>query len=266
MATAPTIQLTRLLVIVVLGCVPTNVAAEPEGGLRPLPGFHLIEEASVRKRQFLDYLRPLVRAENARILAQRAHLLRLAARHRVGLAPDPGDGPLLQRLAAYYRVDTRALEPAPLYRKLLRRVDVLPASLVLAQAAKESGWGASRFAQRGNSLFGEYCFEPGCGVVPRHRAAGRTYEVERFTSARASVASYLRNLNSHASYRELRLRRERLRDAGMPLSGIELAEGLTRYSERGVAYVREVQTLIRQNDLEGFVMNAAGAGASVSGQ
>jgi Bax protein len=132
---------------------------------------------------------------------------------------------------------------------LLQRVDVVPVSLVLAQAAKESAWGRSRFAREGNNLFGEWCFTAGCGMVPRRRESGKTHEVETFPSVRAAVASYIHNLNSHPSYRMLRSIRASLREAGKPLNGLALARGLEAYSAQGSDYVASVRDIIRKNRL-----------------
>jgi Bax protein len=130
-------------------------------------------------------------------------------------------------------------------------VDAVPVSLALAQAAKESGWGTSRFAREGYALFGERCFETGCGMVPRARRKGLSHEVTRFDSPREAVASYVRNLNTHPDYAEFRQLRAKLRQAPSPHPGIDLAGSLTSYSERREAYVREIREMIRFNGLAG---------------
>ena len=219
-------------------------------GTEPLPPFHEIEQVSVKKERFFEYLTPVIRAENERIRAQRARLLEIVAAYRDGDEPGWLDRRFLDDLAAEYRLDTEELDLAQTLDRLVARVDVIPRSLVLVQAAKESGWGSSRFARRANNLFGQWCFEPGCGVVPRNRPEGRNHEVQSFDTVRDAVASYVRNLNTHRSYAELREVRAKLRAEDAPLSGVRLATGLERYSERGEVYVREVQSMIRQNELE----------------
>ena len=119
-------------------------------------------------------------------------------------------------------------------------------------AAKESGWGTSRFAREGNNLFGEWCFDSGCGTVPRNRAEGRSHEVKNFSSPKMSVRSYIHNLNTHDSYTDFRDARAGMRAAGRVLSGLTLAEQLSRYSERRLVYVEEIVSLIRTNDLAAF--------------
>jgi Bax protein len=129
-------------------------------------------------------------------------------------------------------------------------VDIVPISLALAQAATESGWGTSRFVIEGNNLFGEWCYEPGCGLTPLRRDEGRSHEVRSFTRPAQSVESYVRNINTHEKYRSFRLLREQMRKEERELSGLELAGELTQYSERRGAYVEEVREMIRFNNLE----------------
>ena len=131
------------------------------------------------------------------------------------------------------------------------RVDTVPASLVLAQAANESAWGTSRFARRANNFFGVWCFTPGCGITPNRRDAGKTHEVRRYKSVQASVNHYIRMINTNNAYRELREIRAELRDENR-VNGLGLADGLLRYSERGPAYVRELKQMIRYNNLHRY--------------
>jgi Bax protein len=211
-----------------------------------MPDFRGYEAGPARKSEFFSFVRPLVEAENARVLVERRHLLALADQTRYSWL----DRVWLDRVAEQYRLDPDEHETAALIDELLRRVDAVPVSLALVQAAKESGWGTSRFARQGYNLFGEWCYQPGCGLVPRKRRRGRTHRVERFLSPEQSVASYLRNINTHDGYRVFREERARLRAAGRPLSGVHLAETLGQYSERRQDYVREVKRMIRVNDLE----------------
>jgi Bax protein len=215
-----------------------------------LPPLHRIDGVDLKKQRFFAYLAPLVAAENARIRAQRRLLLAWAERVQAGEPLDWVERGHLGWLAREYRIETGGRSTSELIDVLLRRVDVIPESLALAQAAKESAWGGSRFARRGNNLFGERCHRPGCGLVPAKRPAGARFEVRAFDSVRESVAAYLRNLNTHAAYRDFRALRAELRAQGRPLTGVELAMRLQAYSARGPAYVRELQSLIRENALE----------------
>ena len=129
------------------------------------------------------------------------------------------------------------------------RVDIIPASLVLAQAANESAWGTSRFTLEGNNIFGQWCYEEGCGIVPRRRAAGATHEVRRFETIEEAVAAYFVNINTNPVYQYLRELRAQMRVQQLELNPLVLAFGLGRYSERGGNYIDEVQSIIIQNDL-----------------
>jgi Bax protein len=215
----------------------------------PLPAFHRIEHTDDRKDEFFRYLTPLIRDENVRILAERRRLLTIRRTWESGRSLSAAERRFVAGLARQYRLES-ARSFRGLLDELARRVDVIPHSLALAQAAKESGWGSSRFARQANNLFGQWCFQAGCGLVPRQRPPGATHEVQRFPTVQASVRSYLRNLNSHPGYEPLRALRADLRAQREPLCGVRLAQGLEAYSALGEQYVREVQVLIVQNELE----------------
>lgn len=217
----------------------------PHPGEQSLPDLP-VDDIAARKAAFFEFLRPIVRHHNGRIRNDRAWLQGLEETSALGFF----ERRRYAALARQYDVDLAALSAAEARELLLRRVDVIPSALVLVQAAKESGWGRSRFARNGNALFGEWCFSRGCGMVPSNRAAGRSHEVRSFESIHDAVASYMDNLNSHSSYTELRMAREKMRANGEPLSALALAAYLSQYSERRDAYVREVRSMIIQNGLE----------------
>jgi uncharacterized FlgJ-related protein len=133
--------------------------------------------------------------------------------------------------------------------ELMKRVDVVPLSLALAQAAEESGWGTSRFANEGNALFGQWTFD-GTGIKPEQQRAGMgNYGIKAFESPLESVRAYVHNLNTNRAYADLRNARAAVRAAGGELSGYELAGSLTKYSERGSAYVESLRGLMTTNRL-----------------
>jgi Bax protein len=215
----------------------------------PRPEFSSFPTVEEKKAAFFEFLTPHVASANERVRAQRSRLLAIREAFAGGREPGWFDRRFLDRLADEYRVQadsTRAL-----IDQLTLRVDIVPKSLALAQAAKESGWGTSRFARKANNFFGQWCFDPGCGMVPKERAGGASHEVRRFDTVSDSVASYIRNLNTHPGYRELRETRAVLRSNERRLTGLRLADELDRYSERGAQYVEEVKAMIRVNALEG---------------
>lgn len=203
-------------------------------------------EVERKKGLFLRALLPLVLAENARLGSERRWLERLmdnpgedAGAEREGL----------RRLAREYGLESALNEPATLLTKLHKRIDVVPVGLVLAQAANESGWGTSRFSREVNNLFGEWTYKAGQGVVPRKRSDGARHFVRRFEDLRASVRSYMHNINTGRAYRPLRELRARMRREGRKLDPLLLATGLKRYSSRGETYVAEIQAMIQGNGL-----------------
>ena len=131
------------------------------------------------------------------------------------------------------------------------RMDEIPVSLALAQAAKETGWGTSRFAQEGNALFGQWTWS-GEGLKPKEAEKDEGHKVMKFNILQASVRAYQRNLNTHSSYKGFRLARAQLRDEGKSLDSIILAEYLNEYAETGNQYVEVLKKIISQNSLKDF--------------
>jgi Bax protein len=129
------------------------------------------------------------------------------------------------------------------------RVDEIPPSLALAQAAIESAWGTSRFAVQGNNLFGQWCYKKGCGLVPLRRDSGSRHEVAKFSSVTQSVNAYMRNLNTHRAYSDLRANRAQLKATEQNVTGHLLAANLLDYSELREVYVEEIRAVIRINKL-----------------
>jgi len=202
-----------------------------------------------RKRLFFLSLLPMALMINEEISLQREQLESIIAKLDGKLALQPDELDTLSSLADWYRVNDDLLDNPKSRRKLLRRVDIIPPALLLAQAANESAYGTSRFALLANNLFGEWTFTPGTGLVPEDRPEDASYEVRRFPTVMESLKSYVRNLNTHWAYRSLRVRRAELREAGRAVTALELASELELYSTRRQEYVDEIRTIIRYNRL-----------------
>ena len=213
------------------------------------PDFASIQEISVKKQQFFDFLEVFIVAENKIIMSARHELTRYVDIAQSGVGFSDREREWLFELAAKYRIETEKYSEKEIVEELMLRVDVLPVSLALAQAANESAWGTSRFALQGNNIFGQWCFEEGCGIVPARRRSDANHEVKSFENIAGSVEAYFLNINSHPSYAYLRDLRSRMRERNLPFDPMSLAVGLGRYSERGDNYVDEVQNIILQNDL-----------------
>lgn len=231
--------------------VRTGEATVPRLVLTDLPtGMTALESADDRKALFVKTLLPLILMTNERIGQDRDRLRRLHAVKQAGQGLAPQDRRWLLDLAVRYGmkpdgdVNTKAL---------MQRVDIVPVSLALAQAAEESGWGTSRFAQKGNALFGQLTFKAEDeGIVPRNRREGETHRFRSFDDPKGSVDSYIHNLNTHRAYTQFRQMRASLRAQDKPIDGQVLVNALVSYSERGEDYVRTIRALIRANALSDF--------------
>jgi len=229
--------------LLLIGLMLTGACMDRFGSM---PDFAAIDDVAQMKQAFYTYLQPVVHEENARILEQRQYLDDLRRALAEGNSPGWFARRRLRSLAQEYELSAGD-DVALIIDELWRRVDIVPADLALAQAAKESGWGRSRFAVDYNNLFGQWCYEPGCGAVPERRAANATHEVKEFGSIAEAVRRYMNNLNTHERYARLRQLRADRRAAGEAVTGLALAPGLDGYSERGVAYVDEVRAMIENN-------------------
>ncbi|SDW43353.1 glucosaminidase domain-containing protein [Marinobacter mobilis] len=224
-----------------------QLPALPAWAKAPLPVFSDYRDTTEKKAAFFSFLYPRIVLANSRLLLARQYLLTLA--QKPALSPD--ELAWLDKLMGRLRVDGEPGSAATL-TELTHKLDAIPPSLILAQAANESAWGTSRFARVGNNLFGQWCFTRGCGLVPLNRVDGANHEVASFDSPYDSVTGYILNINRHRSYRELRQLRTQARDNGQFADGALLAQGLSRYSERGQAYVEEIRSMIHHNNLGYF--------------
>jgi len=225
---------------VALGELP----ALPDWADDPLPDFSTYRDPTEKKAAFFSFLYPRIVLANSRILLERSYLLRLE--QKTGLTPT--EKRWLSDQAERLRIEAATGSPEQ-FRLLKKRLDVIPPSLILAQAANESAWGTSRFARQGNNLFGQWCFSRGCGLVPKNRVQGASHEVAKFASPYRSIRAYIQNLNRHETYQTLRDVRMQNRRSDTPLSGLEMAEGLHGYSARGEDYVKEIRAMIHYNNL-----------------
>lgn len=208
--------------------------------------FDQIQDVRAKKQLFIRLMTPIILAENRRIAETRA-LLELVLSGPIPEADSPA-GYWLEKIKKRYKVSGKKLSDDHLRRILLNRVDQVPTTLVMAQAAIESGWGTSRFALEGNSLFGQWTWEKGGGLTPEDRDHGASHQVAAFESLRASVRAYMNNLNTHRAYSELRQMREQMRAESHEPDGYTLAAGLHRYSQRGEHYVEELRAIMDSAD------------------
>jgi uncharacterized FlgJ-related protein len=205
-----------------------------------------------KKSLFFRLLAPVALYVNERILEDRSHAQTLLASQAAGQALAAEDREWLADLARTYEVPGASSGPidAAEGAELLRRVDAIPLSLELAQGAIESGWGTSRFADVGNSLFGQWSWAGGIAPEEQRSDTHGDHRIAAFQSTGLSAWSYALNLNTHDAYADFRRRRAELREHGQRPYGRDLVETMTRYSERGPHYVAELKTIMRQNKLD----------------
>ena len=182
---------------------------------------------------------------NEKILSEREHLLNAINKN------DIHENEWLAALAVKYKVlkqESEKLDNAALI-ELKKRVDIVPPSLALAQAAEESGWGTSRFAIKGNSLFGQWDFS-GKGIKPKEQRANLgDYGIAAFDSPQDSIEAYMLNLNTHRAYQHMRQKRAVFRQQNKQPTGWDLAKTLDKYSERGADYVKSLHSIMSYNKL-----------------
>ncbi|WP_284380990.1 glucosaminidase domain-containing protein [Litoribrevibacter albus] len=229
-----------------------------------LPPFSCIQDVRTKKQLFFGYTLDLVREHNQKINETReiVHALKeklaqadddLKTQDTAGVPQfelifNQEEMNWLQSLAKLHRVSHAQLNEA-FFSELLMSMDIIPPSMALAQAANESAWGTSRFAVEANNLFGQWCFSPGCGVVPQLRPEGATYEVKVFETPSESVGQYMLNINRNSSYEKVRNIRHSYRQQQEVIPGTSLVGGLENYSERGHHYIEELRHMIGYNNL-----------------
>ncbi|WP_028025547.1 glucosaminidase domain-containing protein [Enterovibrio calviensis] len=219
--------------------------ASPPPEMVKKPDFAEYKIVDEKKKAFVAFLSPGVDYINNLIEKARVRLIQLSD----STSPTKDDLAFLAKVAELFNLPLpEAGADNAWFDEALKRVDIIPNDLVLSQAAKESGWGTSRFAREGNNYFGQWCYTSGCGMVPSARSQGKTHEVAAFKDAYQSVRAYFLNVNRNKAYSSLRDIRADLRKQGKPITGVALSNGLGSYSERGQAYVDEVQGMIRYNE------------------
>ena len=201
----------------------------------------MIENTKKRKEFFIQIVLPLIVKENNNIRIDRKTLFRVINKSNNSVA----EKQWLEKKYKQYGVKSGDLS------SLKVRMDEIPVSLAIAQAAKETGWGTSRFAQEGNALFGQWTWS-GEGLKPKDADADKGHKVMKFNVLQASVRAYQRNLNTHRTYRDFRKARAELRDLNKPLDSMELSKYLNKYAETGNQYVEVLQKIIKQNNLKDF--------------
>ncbi len=201
----------------------------------------MIESTKQRKEFFIQIILPLILQENNNIKLDRKRLFSIINKSNNSSL----EKKWLDKKYKQYGISSKDLSILKI------RMDEIPVSLAIAQAAKETGWGTSRFAQEGNALFGQWTWS-GEGLKPKDSDKNEGHKVMKFNVLQASVRAYQRNLNTHSSYKNLRKARAELRDRGKPLDSLILVNYLDVYAETGQKYVDVLTQIIKQNNLKDF--------------
>jgi len=200
-----------------------------------------LQNTRLKKETFIKIVLPLVVAENERILADKNKLAKISNKK---FTTDLEKQWLRQKLLEY-KVKKGNI------KELSVRMDIIPTSIALAQAAKESGWGTSRFALEGNAIFGQWTWS-GNGIAPLDRESNKKHKILKFPILRASVKAYQNNLNTHKSYLKFREKRAKMREKKAKIKGLELTETLKNYAQTGSEYTKILNQIIKQNRLSDF--------------
>ena len=221
------VRVTKLIKPVDIGLLPNEIKN--------------IGSTKKRKEMFIKIVLPLIVKENTKIRIDRKRLFTILSKN----SNTNIEKKWLEKKYKQYGVRQNDLSTLKI------RMDEIPVSLAIAQAAKETGWGTSRFALKGNALFGQWTWS-GEGLKPKDADEGKEHKVMKFHSLQLSVRAYLRNLNTHASYKNLRKTRSDIRTANKPLDSLILSQHLDKYAETGSQYIEVLKKIIEQNNLKDF--------------
>jgi Bax protein len=224
--------------------------ARLDNSTKDVPSFSGYADVIEKKRAFFAYLQPEIQRQNKIVIKERQMVFALQAVLLQQKVFNEHQQKVFNKLIAKYQFSgDKELSLELTLAMLIRRVDTIPEALILVQAANESGWGVSRFAQQGYNFFGLWCFKKGCGFVPRQRDEDAEHEVAKFRDLSHAIMTYIRNLNRHYAYKDLRVIRENLRQEDKLVTAKALASGLSSYSERGQAYIDELISMLRVNKI-----------------
>ena len=198
-------------------------------------------DTKTKRELFIKIVLPLILYENEKIIDDRKRLFKILGKN----FNSPGEKVWLNRRFKEYKIKDKDLA------ELKMRMDTIPVSIALAQAANESGWGTSRFALEGNALFGQWTWSKK-GISPKNKDPDQSHKILQFQILKASVRAYKNNLNTHNAYKEFREVRAKLRQSGTTITGLALIKYLKRYASIGEKYTKIIEGIMVQNSLTDF--------------
>ncbi len=200
-----------------------------------------IKSTQKKKDTFIKIVMPLILDENSKIEQDRKKLFKILGKP----SNTRGETVWLKRRFKDYQIEKEDIA------ELKLRMDIIPTSLAIAQAAKESGWGTSRFALEGNAMFGQWTWGKD-GIVPKEKETNQEHKILKFPMLRSSVKAYMFNLNTHRGYKDFRDARAELRKNNKTISGLDLVNYLQNYAQTGSEYTKVLKKIINQNQLTDF--------------
>ena len=200
-----------------------------------------IKSTNKRKETFIKIVMPLILIENEKIIEDRNKLFKILGKQSNSM----GEKVWLKRRFKDYDIKGEDIS------ELKLRLDIIPTSIAIAQAAKESGWGTSRFALEGNAMYGQWTWG-GDGIEPSQKDEKKEHKILKFPKLQSSVSAYMKNLNTHRGYSEFRKERSKIREKNKTVEGIDLVKYLYNYAQTGSEYVKILKKIIEQNDLTDF--------------
>ena len=200
-----------------------------------------IKSTNKRKDTFIKIVMPLILSENEKILEDRNKLFKILGKQSNTM----GEKVWLKRRFKDYDIKGEDIA------ELKLRMDIVPTSIAIAQAAKESGWGTSRFALEGNAMYGQWTWG-GEGIEPSKKDKEKEHKILKFPKLQSSVAAYMKNLNTHRGYSEFRDKRSKIREKKQEVNGLDLVDYLYNYAQTGSEYVKTLKIIIQQNNLNDF--------------
>ena len=207
------------------------------------------KEFTDEKVEFIETLLPLISFQNQQIIIERERLFKIYDHLNNQKTLPKSDLLYLNNLANKYLINSKNKHKIDLVQELLQSVDIIPTSIVLAQAANESGWGRSRFAREYNALFGQYTYDETSGVVPYEREEGKKHLIKNFSSIDKSVESYFKNINTHHAYENFRNVRSKIYKKNLDIK--LLTQTLDVYAE-DESYVDIINSIIDSNNFTQF--------------
>ena len=234
----------RFLFLGILFTLCSSFALKAKG----LPDeYYKIRDINKSKQYFFDYLYELIKQENDNILAQRAFVKNYLSSNLLSINFNSPDFLYLLELKKKYKV--KKLLSADDY---LKRIDVVPPSMALAQAAVESGWGKSRFIKEANNIFGHWTYNPRIGMMPENRDEGARHFIRIFKSLQDSISAYMLNLNRNLAYKQFQNERLEQREKNINPEGLSLSQTMVNYSGIGHDYLSILKNVIEKNNLKEY--------------